>query len=208
MFCHDELIRTPVTVFRHTIAEVGEFQIRPLCSSDFQLLHQWVTAPRAAFWGMQDATLAEVTDCYQQQIDSQSSWPYLAFHSGKPAFLLETYDPAYDELGQHYAVAPGDIGMHFLVAPADGAPVHGYTRAVMATILAFLFAQPDVQRVVVRLPILFAEIAPVAPRVAGKAPENCFLGKRIKRSTRNHRSAQRKQRSACSCAGSRSAGRC
>ena len=161
MFCHDELIRTPVTVFRHTIAEVGEFQIRPLCSSDFQLLHQWVTAPRAAFWGMQNASLADVTHCYQQQIDSHHCWPYLAFQDGKHAFLLETYDPALDELGQHYAVAPGDIGMHFLVAPADGAPVHGYTRAVMATILAFLFAQPDVQRVVVEPDVNNQKIHPL-----------------------------------------------
>nr|WP_314899520.1 GNAT family N-acetyltransferase [uncultured Deefgea sp.] len=161
MFCHDELIRTPATVFRHTIAEVGEFQIRPLCSSDFQLLHQWVTAPRATFWGMQDATLVEVADCYQQQIDSHFSWPYLAFHNGKPAFLLETYDPAWDELGQHYTMLPGDIGMHFLVAPADGAPVHGFTRAVMATILAFLFADAKVQRVVVEPDVNNQKIHPL-----------------------------------------------
>lgn len=161
MFCHNELIRTSASVFCHTIAEVGEFQIRPLCSSDFQLLHQWVTAPRAAFWGMQDATLAEVADCYQQQINSHSSWPYLAFHNGKPAFLLETYDPAHDELGQHYAVAPGDIGMHFLVAPADGTPIHGYTRAVMSCILTFLFAKSDVLRVVVEPDVNNQKIHPL-----------------------------------------------
>jgi len=161
MSCHNELIRTPATVFHHSIAQVGEFQIRPLCSHDFQLLHQWVTAPRAAFWGMQNASLAEVTDCYQQQINSQHCWPYLALHNGKPAFLLETYDPAQDELGQHYTVLPGDIGMHFLVAPADGAPVHGYTRAVMATILAFLFANAKVQRVVVEPDVNNQKIHPL-----------------------------------------------
>lgn len=161
MSCHDAVVHTPATVFSHIISGVGEFQIRPLCSGDFQLLHQWVTAPRAAFWGMQNASLADVAHCYRQQIESKHSWPYLAIHNGKPAFLLETYNPTHDELGQHYAVAVGDIGMHFLVAPAQGAPIHGYTRAVMATILAFLFAQPDVQRVVVEPDVNNEKIHPL-----------------------------------------------
>ena len=40
------------------------------------------------------------------------------------------------------------MGMHFLCAPAD-TPVHGFTRAVITTVMAWLFADPATRRVVV-----------------------------------------------------------
>ncbi|WP_348943773.1 GNAT family N-acetyltransferase [Chitinibacter sp. FCG-7] len=163
MSCRDlnETAATPEMVFCHTVSGVGLFELRPLSSADFGLLHQWVTAPRASFWGMQQATPEEVAHCYRQQIESAHCAPYLAFYAGQPAFLLETYDPAHDELGQHYAVQAGDIGMHFLVAPASGPAVHGFTRAVMQTILAFLFSQSRHLRVVVEPDVNNQKIHPI-----------------------------------------------
>jgi RimJ/RimL family protein N-acetyltransferase len=38
--------------------------------------------------------------------------------------------------------------MHFLVAPADR-PVHGFTHAVIVTVMELLFSDPAVRRVVV-----------------------------------------------------------
>ena len=38
--------------------------------------------------------------------------------------------------------------MHFLCAPTD-TPVHGFTLGVITTVMAWLFSDPDVRRVVV-----------------------------------------------------------
>lgn len=61
---------------------------------------------------------------------------------------METYDPAELELVGLYDAQPGDVGMHFLVAPSD-TPVHGFTRAVITTVMAAVFADPAAARVVV-----------------------------------------------------------
>lgn len=61
---------------------------------------------------------------------------------------MEYYDPAHRELVGLYEPRPGDVGMHFLVAPTDR-PVHGFTRAVITTVMARLFDDPATSRVVV-----------------------------------------------------------
>jgi RimJ/RimL family protein N-acetyltransferase len=61
---------------------------------------------------------------------------------------MERYDPRYVELVGLYEPEPGDVGMHFLVAPSD-TPVHGFTRAVITTVMEHLFADPATERVVV-----------------------------------------------------------
>ncbi|CAM5373528.1 Histidine decarboxylase [Streptomyces canarius] len=67
---------------------------------------------------------------------------------GTPAFLTETYDPAHRELTGLYEARPGDVGMHFLT-PATDTPEHGFTRAVITAVMARLFEDPAVRRVVV-----------------------------------------------------------
>lgn len=148
-------------VFSHVVPAVGLFSLSPLCAADMPLLHQWVTQERARFWGLLQASEDEVRQCYQQQIDSPHHAPYLGFFGEKPAFLLESYDPAHDELAEHYAVQPGDCGMHVLIGPAGGVPIHGFSRAVMQTILAFLFSQPAVRRVVVEPDVRNERIHPL-----------------------------------------------
>ncbi|MFC3533835.1 GNAT family N-acetyltransferase [Vogesella facilis] len=128
---------------------VGDFSLRPLAvPGDMPLLHGWVTQDYARYWGMQQATLAEVDAAYRALQQGAHSACYLGLYHGEPAFLLECYDPAHDVLAGHYPVAAGDMGMHFLVAPPTRR-VPGFTRAVMRVILDFLFRDPATRRVVV-----------------------------------------------------------
>jgi Acetyltransferase (GNAT) domain len=115
---------------------------------DGELLHSWVTHPKASFWMMQDARLEDVERAYMEIAADEHHHAYLGLHDGEPVFLMEQYDPAHRELVGLYAPQPGDVGMHFLVAPAD-TPVHGFTRAVITAVLRHLFADPATRRVVV-----------------------------------------------------------
>ncbi|MFC3625710.1 GNAT family N-acetyltransferase [Vogesella amnigena] len=140
---------TTATLFTQQVPGVGEFALRPLAvPADIPLLHGWVTQPHASFWGMQQATPAEVEATYRALQQGEHTACYLGLYHDQPAFLLECYRPEHDVLGQHYPVAAGDIGMHFLVAPATQR-IAGFTRAVMRVILAFLFRDPANRRVVV-----------------------------------------------------------
>ncbi|MBQ0897229.1 acetyltransferase [Micromonospora sp. U56] len=138
-----------MTVFRGVDDRLGEFALRTLDpDGDAALLHGWVTHPRAAFWLMQDADVARVAQEYRRIAAHPHHDAYLGSWRGRPAFLAERYDPAHVELVGLYDAADGDVGMHFLCAPAD-TPVHGFTRAVITTVMAWLFADPAVRRVVV-----------------------------------------------------------
>ncbi|WP_091108343.1 GNAT family N-acetyltransferase [Micromonospora citrea] len=128
---------------------LGEFA---LCALDpdahAALLHRWVTHPKAAFWLMQDADVARVAEEYRRIAAHPHHDAFLGLHDGRPAFLAERYDPARVELVGLYDAADGDVGMHFLCAPAD-TPVHGFTHAVITTVMTWLFADPATRRVVV-----------------------------------------------------------
>ncbi|MDF3297649.1 GNAT family N-acetyltransferase [Streptomyces tropicalis] len=130
-------------------AEIGTLTLRPLDpSGDAGLLHRWVTHPKAVFWLMQDATPEDVERAYRDIAADPHHHALLGLHDGRPAFLMEHYDPARRELAGLYAPEPGDVGMHFLVAPAD-APVHGFTRAVITAVVRHLFDDPATGRIVV-----------------------------------------------------------
>ncbi|MEU7654272.1 GNAT family N-acetyltransferase [Micromonospora taraxaci] len=136
-------------VFARVDDRLGEFALRTLDpDADAALLHQWVTHPKAAFWLMQDADLTRVAEEYQRIAAHPHHDAYLGLWRGSPAFLAERYDPAHVELVGLYDHQPGDVGMHFLCAPV-GTPVHGFTRAVLTTVMAWLFADPTTRRVVV-----------------------------------------------------------
>ncbi|WP_330457987.1 acetyltransferase [Streptomyces sp. NBC_00820] len=126
------------------------FTIRPLDPlKDAELLHGWVTHPKAAFWMMRDARLEDVERAYMEIAADPHHHALLGLDdAGTPVFLMEKYDPAHRELVGLYEPRPGDVGMHFLVAPAD-TPVHGFTRAVITAVMAHLFEDPEARRVVV-----------------------------------------------------------
>ncbi|CAM3245697.1 GNAT family N-acetyltransferase [Streptomyces albus] len=140
---------TGTTVFTRTDEKLGTFSLRPVDpAADAPLLHTWVTHPKSVFYLLQDATLADVEREFATIAASPHHDAYLGHHNGEPAFLTERYDPRHVELAGLYPHRPGDVGMHFLCAPTD-TPVHGFTRAVITTVMAMLFADPATRRVVV-----------------------------------------------------------
>lgn len=127
---------------------LGTFALRPVDpAGDTPLLHAWLTHPKSVFWMMSEAGRADVEAEFTKVAATPGHDAYLGLHDGRPAFLAERYDAA-RELGHVYAAEPGDAGMHFLVAPAV-APVHGFTGAVLATVMEMIFSDPYVRRVVV-----------------------------------------------------------
>ncbi|MFC9810885.1 GNAT family N-acetyltransferase [Streptomyces virginiae] len=140
---------TTDTLYSRTDSVLGDFAIRPLDPfADAELLHGWVTHPKASFWMMQDASLPDVEREYMRITAHEHHQAYIGLHEGRPAFLMETYDPSELELVGLYEAQPGDVGMHFLVAASDR-PLHGFTRAVITTVMAAIFADPATVRVVV-----------------------------------------------------------
>ncbi|MEU5099002.1 GNAT family N-acetyltransferase [Streptomyces sp. NPDC020996] len=133
---------------RHTV-RYTDFTFRPVDpQADGELLHRWVTHPKAAFWMMADARQEDVERAYLEIAADEHHHALLGLRGGEPAFLMEKYDPAHRELTGLYEPEPGDVGMHFLV-PATDTPEHGFTRAVITAVLAHLFADPAAARVVV-----------------------------------------------------------
>ncbi|WP_327262604.1 acetyltransferase [Streptomyces sp. NBC_01232] len=140
---------TTELLYSRTDKELGSFAVRPLDPfADAELLHGWVTHPKASFWMMQDASLPDVEREYMRIAAHEHHQAFIGLHEGRPAFLMETYDPSELELVGLYDALPGDVGMHFLVAPSD-TPLHGFTRAVITTVMAAVFADPATERVVV-----------------------------------------------------------
>lgn len=138
-----------MNLFSRTEPRLGRFAVRPLdLEADAELLHGWVTHPKAAFWMMQGCSVAEVVAEYRRIAGHPHHDAFVGLFEDRPAFLVERYDPAYVELVGLYRPEPGDVGMHFLCPPTD-TPVHGFTRAVITTVMAFVLDDPAARRVVV-----------------------------------------------------------
>lgn len=99
-------------------AAIGAFAVRPLDpAADAELVHGWVTHPKAAFWLMSDAVLADVEREYRDIAAHPHHDAFIGLHDGEPAFLIERYDPTEVELKGLYEAEPGDVGMHFWSPP-------------------------------------------------------------------------------------------
>jgi RimJ/RimL family protein N-acetyltransferase len=128
---------------------LGEFAVRELDpGGDAALLHGWLTHPKSVFWQMQDADEWAVAAYFAEIAGSPDREAFVGLWNGVPAYLVERYDPAHDPVGKVYDVQPGDVGMHFLVAPTER-PVHGFTQAVIVTVMELLWRDPSTRRVVV-----------------------------------------------------------
>ncbi|WP_406051879.1 GNAT family N-acetyltransferase [Kribbella sp. NBC_00889] len=139
----------PEPTYRRFVAGIGTLSLRPFdLIEDVTTLHGWVTQPYARYWGLLTASRADVHAEYLRIEQSGHHRAFLGEHDGRPAFLMERYEPSYDAVGGMYDVAPGDIGMHVLVAPPV-ARIPGFTGAVFETILDSLFSDPLVDRIVV-----------------------------------------------------------
>ncbi|MEU8224492.1 GNAT family N-acetyltransferase [Kribbella sp. NPDC048915] len=140
----------PEPTYRRFVPGLGTLSLRPFdLTEDVTTLHSWVTRPYARYWGLLDASVADVHAEYLRISQSPHHDAFLGEDDGRPAFLMERYDPAHDAVGQTYDVAPGDIGMHVLVGPPAGERIPAFTTAIFETIMDSLFSDPLVDRVVV-----------------------------------------------------------
>ncbi|MFC5729173.1 MULTISPECIES: GNAT family N-acetyltransferase [Nocardioides] len=121
--------------------------VRPVDpDGDAALLTSWVTTERAAFWGMTGLGEEEVARIYRYIDDQEHLAAFLVLLDGHPLGLLQTYDPAVDEIGDWYPRQDGDVGMHLLLA--DDPARAGRTGEVLAAMLAFLTSLPGCRRLV------------------------------------------------------------
>ena len=121
--------------------------IRPLDpDGDAAVVHGWVTAERASFWGMGDCDLERVREIYSYIDEQDHLAAYVLLVDGTPVGLLQTYDPEVDEIGQWYDRRPGDVGVHLLLAD-DPARI-GRTADVVAAALALVSSLPGCARLV------------------------------------------------------------
>ncbi len=121
--------------------------VRPVDpAADAAVLHAWVTQPRARFWGMSDHSVDDVAHVYAYIHVQAHLAAYLLLSGDHPLGLLQTYDPAVDEIGRWYDRAPGDVGVHLLLA--DDPRRAGRTREVIAAGLDLVAHLPGCRRLV------------------------------------------------------------
>jgi penicillin amidase len=116
-------------------------------AADLELIHNWVTAERARFWGMADSSREQVQEIYRFLDSLPTHHVYLVHLDDEPVALLQTYDPAADPVGEAYEVQAGDIGVHLLVGP--GTPRPGFTGDLLTAVLRFLLIHRGHPRLVV-----------------------------------------------------------
>ncbi|MFI9650110.1 GNAT family N-acetyltransferase [Streptomyces sp. NPDC052040] len=139
------------TVHERRVDGFGTVRIVPLDAwADADVIHAWVDAERAAFWGMKGLSRQEVGEIYAHMDTLDTHHAFLIVKDGEPAALLQTYEPEADRVGECYPVEPGDIGVHLLLAPAGpGGAQPGWTSALLVTAVSYVFEKLGRQRVVV-----------------------------------------------------------
>jgi GNAT acetyltransferase-like protein len=138
-------------VHERLIDGFGTVRVLPLDpQADAGVLHTWVNEERAAFWGMNGLSRAQIREIYTHMDTLATHHAFLAVVDGAPAALLQTYEPEADRVGECYEVRPGDIGMHLLVAPVgQGGPRPGWTSALLTAFAAYCLLGLDRRRIVV-----------------------------------------------------------
>ena len=135
--------------YAEELTGLGTFQLLPLDpAAHGDLVYEWVSQPRARFWGMTTHSRAEVREIYAFLDGLTTHHAYLMVLAGVPVGIFQTYEPAADPIGEHYPVRDGDFGIHLFLAPADP-PVAGFTGAVAGALLRFAFGHEGTKRIVV-----------------------------------------------------------
>jgi penicillin amidase len=114
---------------------------------DLDLIHAWVTADRAEFWGMGELSLEEIAGTYRFLDSVPTHHVYVVRLDAVPVALLQTYDPQADPAGTAYDVEAGDLGIHLLIAPGERRP--GFTGNLIAVLVRFVFEHLGHPRIVV-----------------------------------------------------------
>ncbi|MEU3792049.1 GNAT family N-acetyltransferase [Streptomyces fructofermentans] len=137
-------------VHEEVVESLGTVRVLPVDpEADLDVLHGWVTAERARFWGMAGFTGQQVLDTYRLIDSLDTHHAYLAVLDGEPAALFQTYEPTADRVGECYDVLPGDIGVHLLIGPArDGVNREGYSSGLLGAFAAYVLGTLDRPRVV------------------------------------------------------------
>ncbi|NVB36591.1 GNAT family N-acetyltransferase [Pseudenhygromyxa sp. WMMC2535] len=142
--------RKDPAVFRVALPGFGEVRLRPfVVEADAGFLHDWVNRDYAFFWGLQGASLAKVEEEYRRLLAPEHYEVFVGEFEGRPAFVLERYDPRQDLIAAHYPVQPGDRGIHVIVAPPTGRKIPNFTWHLFEAILEFVFADPAAERALV-----------------------------------------------------------
>ena len=115
---------------------------------DLDLLHAWVTQPRARFWGMTTYTRDEVGEVYDFLDGLTTHHAYLVHRDDRPVSIFQTYEPQHDPVGETYDVQEGDLGCHLFVGPAES-PEPGFTGRLMEYLFGVVLSDPSVHRIVV-----------------------------------------------------------
>jgi len=135
-------------VHEQTVPGFGTVRIRPLDpEGDARTVHTWVSAERAAFWGMNGLTEDQVAEIYGHMAALDTHHAFVAELEGVPVALLQLYDPAADRVGECYDVQPGDAGVHVLLAPGERQP--GWSACLFGVYAAYVFLVRGHRRVVV-----------------------------------------------------------
>ncbi|MFJ2262336.1 GNAT family N-acetyltransferase [Streptomyces sp. NPDC087844] len=140
-----------VAVHEEAVEGLGTIRVVPVdAEADLDVLHSWVTAERARFWGMGGFSREQVLETYRHLGSLDTHHAFLAVLDGEPAALFQTYEPEADRVGECYEVEPGDIGIHLLIGPApEGVGRPGHSTALLSTFTAYVLRVLDRTRVVV-----------------------------------------------------------
>jgi len=117
-------------------------------SIDAAQLQKWFIMDYAKFWSMNSYSVDQVAVFYKELLSSGHAWAWLGLYKNYPSFLVECYDPVFDEIGQHYRPQQGDMGMHLFIGPPTS-HISGFSRNVFAFIMRFMFEHLGANRIVV-----------------------------------------------------------
>lgn len=137
------------TIYAEELTGWGSLRIVPLVpAEDIGLIHEWVSQPRARFWGMTEKSQEEVQGIYEFLDSLDTHHAFLVVLDGEPLALFQTYEPLHDPVGEAYPAREEDIGMHLLLAPATR-PIPHFTPRIATSLIKYMFSVPGKDRIVV-----------------------------------------------------------
>jgi penicillin amidase len=137
-----------VIVFSEKLAGLGELIMIPLDpAAHAPVVHSWVVKPRNRFWGMGDHSVEQVEEIYAFVDGLETHHAYLLLLDDGPIGVFQTYEPAFDPVGECYDVRTGDFGMHLLLDAGDRVLPH-LTSAVFPALMRHLFDDPAHRRII------------------------------------------------------------
>jgi siderophore synthetase component/RimJ/RimL family protein N-acetyltransferase len=111
-------------------------------------VHTWVAQPYAQYWGMIGFSYQQFVDAYTHLKTIPEYEIYIGYIHDQPSFLVESYNPQFDELSNHISIEPNDRGMHILMAPAHKKKEY-FSWHVFSSVLDYLLLQCNYNRVIV-----------------------------------------------------------